>query len=184
VLDAVPRGANGLECAAATQELTENLFVRGMQMSQSAVRKPVPSSSLILGLETQESQPEKRLGSTTLASVSLLVASLETICAFFVAASKLGILIAFTSFLSTVIISRYHADRVRIPVLATAFLGATVNLLVLWNRQRLRRAPSAAWRTKPLSGRQRRRNWVLLSASAVTILLIVAEFWIHPIHGL
>ncbi len=114
---------------------------------------------------------------------SLVAAATEAICACFVALSKLGILVAFTSFLSTVIVSRFHADRVRVPVLAVAFVGAVANLLLLWNRQRLRNLPAAAWRKRPLTPRQRWRIGVLIGMSVVTIALVVAEFWIHPVHG-
>lgn len=151
-------------------------------MSLPAIHQPdrfdVVSSSL---LEAEESNRE-RSGSAWLVSGSLAVASLEAICTFFLAASKLGILIAFTSFLSTVIVSRFHADRVRIPALALALGGAIVNLLVLWNRGRLRRQPSAAWRIKPITAGQRWRRLLLATLSVLTILLVAGEFWIHPVH--
>src|SRR5438270_12093307 len=79
---------------------------------------------------------------------SLFAACIEALCALLLAISKLGILLAFTSFLSTVIISRFHDDRVRVPVLGLALFAALANLFVLRNWQRLRNAPAAAWRRR------------------------------------
>jgi hypothetical protein len=152
-------------------------------MSASAVRKQKASPFPLLVPEPQDANVGMGSGSTFLGCGSLLAASLETICTAFVALSKLGILTAFTSFLGTIIVSRYHADRIRVPVLALAFLGATLNLLVLWNRQRLRNRPSAAWRIRPLRVRERWRTRVLVAVSVVTMFLIAAEFLIHPIRG-
>lgn len=132
-------------------------------------------------LET-ESVSGQQPGSALLGGSSLCAAAIEAICAFFVAFSKLGILVAFTSFLSTVIVSRFHANNVRIPVLAVALVGAFFNLAVLWNRQRLRNRASALWRKRPLTARQQWRIATLIGMSAITIVLVIAEFWIHPVH--
>jgi hypothetical protein len=117
-----------------------------------------------------------------LGSGSLMVASIEALCAFLLVLSKFGLLVAFTSFLSSVIISRYHADWVRVPVLSAAFVSAAINVFVLWNWNRLRKAPAAAWRKRRLSVRQQWRVAVVIVTSVATIALVVAEFCIHPIH--
>ena len=141
--------------------------------------KPNVLGSFIPEREKPDIAPQ---GSAWLGSGSLGIASIEAICTFFVAASKVGILVGFTSFLSTVIVSRFHADRVRIPVLILALSGAAANLLVVWNGSRLRRRSSAAWRIKPITARQRRRSLLLIGLSVLTILLVLGEFWIHPVH--
>ena len=113
---------------------------------------------------------------------SLFVACIEALCALLLAISKLGILLAFTSFLSTVIISRFHDDRLRVPVLGLALFAALINLFVLWNWQRLRNAPAAAWRKRPLTLRQRWQLAAVLFTSIATVVLVLGEFWIHPVH--
>lgn len=129
---------------------------------------------------TESSEPVQR--AVWLGSGSLMVASIEALCAFLLVLSKFGLLVAFTSFLSSVIISRYHADWVRVPVLSAAFVSAAINVFVLWNWNRLRKAPAAAWRKRRLSVRQQWRVAVVIVTSVATIALVVAEFCIHPIH--
>ncbi len=133
-------------------------------------------------LSTETSSPELR-GGALLGGGSLAAASIEAICTFFVALSKLGILVGFTSFLSTVIVSRFHADWVRVPVLGVALAGAVLNLVVLRNRMKLRNAPAAAWRKRPLTRAERWRIAGVIVMSTVTIALVVGEFWLHPFHG-
>lgn len=146
-------------------------------MSAPAMREPeLPSVP-----EPTESDPP-RFGSAVAGSAALMMASIEGICTFFVALSKFGVLVAFTSFLSTVIVSRYHADPVRAPVLGLAGIVAVLNLVVLWRRQRARSLPGAAWRKRPLTSRDRWRNRLLILISGLTIVLVIAEFWIHPLH--
>jgi hypothetical protein len=146
-------------------------------MSAPAMRQPD-----LLPISEFDQTTAPRGGSALGGSAALAMASLEAVCTFFVALSKLGMLVAFTSFLSTVIVSRYHADVIRIPVLGVAFVVAALNMVVLWNRRRARNLPSAAWRRRPLTAYQRWRERLLVTASGLTIVLVVAEFWIHPIH--
>jgi hypothetical protein len=133
-------------------------------------------------LREAEWPQRERFGSAVLGASSLLVASTEAICTFFVVVSKLGILVAVTSFLSSVIVSRYHTDGIRVPVLAIAFAGAVLNLGILWNQHRLRRASSAAWRKRALSRRAKQRIALLLASSAITLLMVTVEFVIHPLR--
>ena len=125
----------------------------------------------------------KSAGSGILGGGSLAAAAIEGVCTLFVALSKFGVLIGFTSFLETLIASRFHADRVRVPVLAMALSAALLNLLVLWNRLRLRNTPSAAWRKRPLALAERWRIGALIAMSALTVVFVVGEFWIHRFHG-
>ena len=114
--------------------------------------------------------------------VALALSLLEAICTLFIALSKVGILVTFTSFLSTVIVSRYHANGVRIPTLGIAFVASTLNLMVVWKRRRSRALPSAAWRKRTLTVYQRWRERLLIFAGSLTIIAVIAEFWIHPLH--
>jgi len=130
----------------------------------------------------ESAQPDMVSSRTGLLTVgSFALAALEAVCVFFIGLSKLGILIGVAAFMSAEIASPFHADRIRVPLLGLASTGAVVNLFILWNAHRLRSAPAAGWRKRPLSASQRRRIVFLVTLSVVTILLVVGEFWIHPI---
>jgi hypothetical protein len=73
-----------------------------------------------------------------------------------------------------------HANRFRIPMLALAGLGAVVNLVLLWNAERMRRNPAARWRMRPLSRKERWEKGIQLGASILTLLLIAGELLAHP----
>jgi ABC-type uncharacterized transport system permease subunit len=73
-----------------------------------------------------------------------------------------------------------HANRFRIPVLAIAGLGAAVNLVLLWNAERMRRNPAARWRMRPLTRKERWEKGIQLGASILTLLLIAGELLAHP----
>jgi hypothetical protein len=67
-----------------------------------------------------------------------------------------------------------------VPLLTLGTVGALLSLLLLWNEEKLRRNPSAAWRMKPLTPKQRWVRWFQLIAAIVTLLLVIAEVVTHP----
>lgn len=75
----------------------------------------------------------------------------------------------------------FHANRFRIPMLAIAGLGAVVNLVLLWNAERMRRNPAARWRMRPLTRKERWEKGIQLAASILTLLLIAGELLAHPL---
>ena len=75
----------------------------------------------------------------------------------------------------------FHANRLRIPMLTLAGMGAVVNLFLYWNAERMRRNPAARWRTRPLTRKERLEKWFQLGASVLTLLLIAAELLAHPL---
>jgi ABC-type uncharacterized transport system permease subunit len=66
-------------------------------------------------------------------------------------------------------------------MLALAGLGALVNLVLLWNAERIRRNASARWRMRPLTRKERWEKLIQLSASIITLLLIAGELLAHPL---
>jgi hypothetical protein len=74
----------------------------------------------------------------------------------------------------------FHTNRFRIPMLAIAGLGAVVNLVLLWNAERMRRNPAARWRMRPLARKERWEKQIQLAASILTLLLIAGELLAHP----
>lgn len=73
-----------------------------------------------------------------------------------------------------------HAKEIRIPMLAVAVLGTAVNLALYWNSGRLRRSPSARWRLRPLTRKERIGKWIQLSTSILTLVLVLVELLAHP----
>jgi len=60
-------------------------------------------------------------------------------------------------------------------------VGALTSLLLLWNEDRLRRNPSAAWRVRPLTLVQRRWRRIQLITAILTLLLVAVELVTHPL---
>jgi hypothetical protein len=114
---------------------------------------------------------------------SLALAAVQAICAAAVALSGVRVLLGMTSLLAAGAMGPaqgFHRDALRIPILWIAGILAALNLLLLWNENRIRRNPSAQWRIQPLTSRERRRRWIQLSTSVATLVLILAEVVTHP----
>jgi ABC-type uncharacterized transport system permease subunit len=75
----------------------------------------------------------------------------------------------------------WHREAIRVPLLTIGAVGALLSLLLLWNEQKLRRNPSAAWRIQPLTPKQRRVRRFQLVAAILTLLLVAAELITHPL---
>jgi len=74
----------------------------------------------------------------------------------------------------------FHREAIRIPLLIIGTVGALLSLLLLWNEEKLRRNPAAAWRIRPMTPKQRRRRWLQLALAILTLLLVAAELITHP----
>jgi hypothetical protein len=115
---------------------------------------------------------------------SLALAAAESICVAAVGLSGLRVALGMTSLIAAEAggpASGFHSNVIRIPLLALGAIGALVSLLLLWNEDRLRRNPSAAWRVRPLTTSQRRWRWFQLITAIVTLLLVAAELITHPL---
>jgi hypothetical protein len=73
----------------------------------------------------------------------------------------------------------FHQDAIRIPMLIFATAGALINLAVLGWIWHLRAQPSAQWRRKELSPRQRRSERLQVVLAIVTLILVGLEVWTH-----
>ena len=112
------------------------------------------------------------------------LAIIQGVCATAVFLSGIGTALGFSSLVAATAAgpaTGLHANRFRIPMLALAGLGAVVNLVLLWNAERMRRNPSARWRMRPLSRRERWEKSIQLGASVLTLLLIAGELLAHPL---
>jgi hypothetical protein len=74
----------------------------------------------------------------------------------------------------------WHQDAIRIPMLIVATIGAVVNLAVLAWIRHLRNRPSAQWRRRELTPKQKRSERLQVALALITLLLIGLETWTHP----
>ena len=74
----------------------------------------------------------------------------------------------------------WHQDAIRIPMLIVATVGAMVNLAVLAWIRHLRNRPSAQWRRRELTPKQRRSERLQIGLAIITLLLVGLETWTHP----
>lgn len=73
----------------------------------------------------------------------------------------------------------FHADRIRIPMMVVALVGALANLYVLWRVRSLRARPSAQWRLQPLTPAKRRSERLQFVLAILTLILLAAEAATH-----
>jgi hypothetical protein len=114
---------------------------------------------------------------------SLGLAIIQGVCATAVFLSGIGTALGLSSLVVATAAgpaTGFHANRFRIPMLALAGFGAVVNLVLLWNAERIRRNPAARWRMRPLTRKERWERWIQLGASVLTLLLIAGELLAHP----
>ncbi len=115
---------------------------------------------------------------------SVGLAIIQGVCAMAVFLSSIGTALGFSSLIAATVAgpaTGFHANRFRIPMLAIAGLGAVINLVLLWNAERMRRNPSARWRMRPLARKERLEKWIQLGTSVLTLLLIAGELLAHPL---
>src|SRR3984885_13279484 len=77
--------------------------------------------------------------------------------------------------------SGFHADAIRIPMMAIALIGSFINLYVIWRIRSLRSRPSSQWRTRPLTAKQKRSEALQIALAVITLALVVAEWITHRI---
>jgi hypothetical protein len=112
---------------------------------------------------------------------ALLLASAEALCVFVVSSAKLGLVMAATSAGATSWVALWHRNALRVPALVVASLGAIANLLVVRRALVLRSAPSAAWRRRPFTQRERWRIAAVVVLSAASLFVAASEVLIHDI---
>jgi len=113
---------------------------------------------------------------------SLALAAAESLCVAAVGLSGIRVALGLTSLLAAGAAGPaqgFHRNALRIPFLTAGAIGACLILLLLWNEERLRKNPAAAWRIRPLTKSQRRRRWFNLTVAIVTLFLVAAEIITH-----
>jgi len=146
------------------------------------VLNDVHGDSGVSGSEAGAGRPSKR--QVFLGFGSLAVAAIEAVCVFLVTANGLVLLLGGASIGLVQGAVLFHSAAIRLPLLSLATLGALLNLWLLFNAWRLRRARSAQWRRRPLDGKERRRIVVVGTLSIITLLVVATELFLHHrLHG-
>jgi heme/copper-type cytochrome/quinol oxidase subunit 2 len=113
----------------------------------------------------------------------VVFAFLQSVCSAFIALSSIRLFIGAAAFASAAGVLKFadqiHIGAIRIPMMLFALIGSIVNLIVLWQVWRLRRRSASAWRQKPISSQKRRSEFLQLTLSVVTLLLLVVEYYAH-----
>jgi hypothetical protein len=119
---------------------------------------------------------------------SFVFALLQSLCTAVIAVSGIRVLIGLSALAAAaglhVPATGFHSDAIRIPMMLLAFVGALVNLYVIWRVRRLRRRPAAQWRLQPVSPAKLRSERLQIALAVVTLGLLAAEWATHRIiHG-
>jgi hypothetical protein len=128
--------------------------------------------------------PSPPLSLRALGGASLLMALLQSLCTAVLTISGIRVAIGLTSLAAASGIYApargFHQDAIRIPMLIVAAAGAVINLGVLAWIWHLRSRPSAEWRRRPLSAKQKRSERLQVVLAVITLVLVALETWTHP----
>jgi hypothetical protein len=123
-------------------------------------------------------------GMRVVTTASLIVALLQSLCTAVLTISGIRVAIGLTALAAASGIYApargFHQDAIRVPMLILAAIGAIVNLGVLAWIWRLRTRPSAHWRRREVSRKERRSERLQVALSIVTLILVGLETWTHP----
>src|SRR6267142_2704723 len=135
---------------------------------------------------TEPSRPRMLAVNTRLLNWSGIVfALLQSACTAVIAISSLRVAIGLSALAAAAGIHApahgFHQDAIRIPMMALAFLGAILNLFVIWKVRNLRSKPAAQWRQQPLTKKKLNSERFQIALSILTLLLLAAEWITHPL---
>jgi hypothetical protein len=135
-----------------------------------------------------ETQISTRHRSWIVGFTSLFFILLQSACTAVMAISGVRVVIGLGALAAAAGLNRpatgFHADAIRIPMMAIALIGSFVNLYVIWRIRSLRSRPSSQWRTSPATGKQKRAEVFQIVLAIITLALVLAE-WIthHIVHN-
>ena len=129
-------------------------------------------------------QIEEPKGIRVLGGASFLFALLQSLCTAVLTLSGIRVAIGLSALAAASGIYApargFHQDAIRIPMLIIAAVGAVVNLAVLAWIWHLRARPSAQWRKREISPKERRSERLQVVLAIVTLALVGLETWTHP----
>jgi len=116
---------------------------------------------------------------------SFVIAVLQSACTAVMVISGVRVVIGLTALTAAAGLHTpahgFHADIIRVPLMAIALLGSVLNLYVIWKVRRLRNRQSARWRQKPLTTKKKRSEQLQIALSILTLILLAAEWITHPL---
>lgn len=116
---------------------------------------------------------------------SVLFALLQSLCTAVLTISGVRVAIGLSALAAASGIyapaKGWHQDSIRIPMLTLATAGAVINLAVIWWIQHLRNQPSAQWRRREPSAREKRSVRIQVAMAIVTLVLVGLETWTHTL---
>jgi hypothetical protein len=116
---------------------------------------------------------------------SIVFAILQSACTAVIAISGVRVAIGLSALAAAAGIHApahgFHQDAIRIPMMVLAYLGAVVNLFVIWKVRSLRSKPAAQWRQQPLTKKKLNSERFQIALSVLTLLLLAAEWITHPL---
>jgi hypothetical protein len=126
---------------------------------------------------------EHRKGIKILSGASLVMAVLQSVCTAVLTISGIRLAIGLTAFALAgsmyAPVRWFHQDAIRIPMLAIAAVGAIVDLAVLAWMRHLRTQPSAQWRRRATSAKEKRWVRLQVAMAVVTLALVGLEIGAH-----
>ncbi len=121
---------------------------------------------------------------SAIGSASLIVAMAQSLCTAVLTISGIRVAIGLSALAAASGIyapaKGFHQDAIRIPMLILATVGAIVNLAVLAWIRHLRSRPSAQWRRRELSAKEKRSEKLQLAMAILTLILVGLETWTNP----
>lgn len=122
-----------------------------------------------------------------MSGTSLLFAVLQSFCTVVVTVSAVRTAIGVGALAGSLFgpLGGFHRASIRVPMLIIAVAGSVINLLVLAWIWRLRRLPSAQWRKRDISPKERRSERIQVVLAVLTLVLVALEAWTHAMlhHG-
>jgi hypothetical protein len=116
---------------------------------------------------------------------SIVFAILQSACTAVIAISGLRVAIGLSALAAAAGIHApahgFHQDAIRIPMMTLAFLGAVINLYVVWKVRHLRSRPASQWRQQPVTKKKLNSERFQIALSVLTLLLLAAEWITHPL---
>jgi hypothetical protein len=134
----------------------------------------------------EASRPKMLLVNSKLINWSSIVfAILQSACTAVIAISGLRVAIGLSALAAAAGIHApahgFHQDAIRIPMMTLAFLGAVINLYVVWKVRHLRSRPASQWRQQPVTKKKLNSERFQIAVSVLTLLLLAAEWITHPL---
>lgn len=118
---------------------------------------------------------------SALSGASVVMALLQSLCTAVLTINSIRLAIGLAALAASTLapFDRFHSDAIRIPMLIIAVLGTIINLAVLAWIWRLRARPSAQWRHRETTPKQKRSERLQLALAILTLVLVGVETWAH-----